>query len=57
MKRPLALTLGELAARARSLMEEGLSRKDAMAQVVLETGASRRLVFDALIEPGEPGGG
>ena len=40
----------ELAARARELMEAGIARKEAMAQVAEETGVSRRKVFDALVE-------
>ena len=47
----------ELAARARALMDEGLGRKEAMARVARETGAQRREVFDALIEPDDPAGG
>jgi 16S rRNA (cytidine1402-2'-O)-methyltransferase len=42
----------ELARRARELMETGVERKEAMARVAKETGARRREVFEALIEPG-----
>lgn len=45
----------ELAQRARALMAEGIERKEAMSRVARETGAARRAVFDALIEPGGPG--
>lgn len=41
---------GALAERARALMEEGLDRKDAMAQAAREAGVPRRAVFDALLE-------
>ena len=41
----------ELAHRARELMAEGVARKEALVRVARETGASRRDVFDALIEP------
>jgi 16S rRNA (cytidine1402-2'-O)-methyltransferase len=41
---------GELAARARALMEDGVERKEAMARVAREAGVSRRKVFDALLE-------
>ena len=41
---------GELAARARGLMDAGLDRKEAMARVAEEAGVSRRKVFDALLE-------
>ncbi len=40
----------ELAARARALMEAGVARKDALAQVAEEAGVPRRKVFDALVE-------
>ena len=43
----------ELARRARALMEEGMDRKAAMAQVARETGVSKRDVFDSLVEPDE----
>jgi 16S rRNA (cytidine1402-2'-O)-methyltransferase len=41
----------ELARRARELMETGVERKEAMARVAKETGARRREVFEALIDP------
>ena len=44
----------ELAARARELMDEGVPRKEALSTVAHETGAPRRAVFDALVEPAEP---
>ncbi|MDQ3982098.1 MAG: 16S rRNA (cytidine(1402)-2'-O)-methyltransferase [Actinomycetota bacterium] len=40
----------ELAERARTLMAEGVDRKEAMARVARETGVSRRKVFDALLD-------
>lgn len=40
----------ELAARARALMEAGVTRKDALTQVAEEAGVPRRKVFDALLE-------
>lgn len=40
----------DLAARARSLMDEGVARKEAMARVAEEAGVPRRKVFDALLE-------
>jgi 16S rRNA (cytidine1402-2'-O)-methyltransferase len=43
----------ELARRARELMDAGIERKEAMARVAKETGARRREVFEALIEPGD----
>ena len=43
---------GELATRARDLMERGVERKEALAQVARETGARKREVFDALLEEG-----
>ena len=39
-----------LAARARSLMGDGVDRKDALAQVAREAGVPRRKVFDALLD-------
>ena len=42
----------ELAAKARTLMEQGVERKEALARVARETGARRREVFDALLEDG-----
>lgn len=41
---------GELAARARALMEEGIDRKDALTRVAREAGVARRAVFDSLVE-------
>lgn len=40
----------DLAARARSLMDAGVDRKEAMARVAEEAGVPRRKVFDALLE-------
>jgi 16S rRNA (cytidine1402-2'-O)-methyltransferase len=40
----------ELARRARQLMEEGLNRKEALADVAREAGVPKRKVFDALVE-------
>ncbi|HYP23132.1 MAG TPA: 16S rRNA (cytidine(1402)-2'-O)-methyltransferase [Actinomycetota bacterium] len=40
----------ELAARARSLMDAGVDRKEAMARVAAEAGVPRRKVFDALLD-------
>ncbi|MDQ4094933.1 MAG: 16S rRNA (cytidine(1402)-2'-O)-methyltransferase [Actinomycetota bacterium] len=45
----------ELARRARELMAEGVGRKEAMVRVARETGASRRDVFDALVEQPQEG--
>lgn len=42
----------ELARRAKELMQGGLDRKAAMAQVALEAGVQKRKVFDALVEEG-----
>ena len=41
----------ELAARARTLMDEGTERKEALTQVAGELGVARRKVFDALLDP------
>lgn len=46
----------ELASRARSLMDAGADRKSAMHEVARETGASRREVFDALVEHSDADG-
>jgi 16S rRNA (cytidine1402-2'-O)-methyltransferase len=40
----------ELAARARSLMDEGVNRKEALTRVAREAGLPRRAVFEALLE-------
>lgn len=40
----------DLAGRARRLMDEGVERKEALAQVAREAGVRKRAVFDALIE-------
>ncbi len=40
----------ELAAGARELMEQGLTRRDAMQQVARQAGVSKRVVFDALVD-------
>jgi 16S rRNA (cytidine1402-2'-O)-methyltransferase len=44
------VSLEELGRRARSLMEEGVDRKEAMTRVAREAGVSKRQVFDALVE-------
>jgi 16S rRNA (cytidine1402-2'-O)-methyltransferase len=44
----------ELAAAARALMEEGLSRAEAMSRTAKEAGVARKKVFDALLD-GPPG--
>jgi 16S rRNA (cytidine1402-2'-O)-methyltransferase len=44
------VSLGELARRARSLMDKGVDRKEAMTRVAREAGVSKRKVFDALVE-------
>ena len=46
------VSLEELGRRARSLMDEGVDRKDAMTRVAREAGVSKRKVFDALVEEG-----
>ena len=43
---------GELARRARALMDDGVQRREAMAQVARESGVAKREVFDALVEKG-----
>ena len=43
---------GELAARARALMDDGVDRGEAMRKVASEARVSRREVFDALVEDG-----
>lgn len=40
----------ELATRARSLMEQGIDRKEALARVARDAGVPKRAVFDALLE-------
>lgn len=40
----------ELAAVARELMEQGLTRRDAMQQVARQAGVPKRVVFDALVD-------
>jgi 16S rRNA (cytidine1402-2'-O)-methyltransferase len=42
----------ELARRARALMDEGVERREAMAQVARKSGVPKREVFDALVEKG-----
>lgn len=42
----------ELATQARTLMEQGVDRKEALARVARQTGARKREVFDALLEDG-----
>lgn len=44
---------GELADRARALMDEGVDRRAALAEVARDAGVPRRAVFDALVEPSE----
>lgn len=44
---------GELARKARLLMDEGVGRREAMLRVARDTGAARRAVFDALVEADE----
>lgn len=44
-----AIEPAELARRARSLMDEGIDRKEAMARVARDTGVPKREVFDALV--------
>ena len=41
--------LEEAAARARALMDQGWSRKDAVRQVAQETGLPRNAVYDATL--------
>lgn len=41
---------GELAERARALMDAGVGRKEALARVAEESGVARRKVFDALLD-------
>lgn len=43
----------DLAARARTLMDEGTDRRSALAQVAREAGVPKREVFDALVEKDE----
>ncbi|MDQ3986223.1 MAG: 16S rRNA (cytidine(1402)-2'-O)-methyltransferase [Actinomycetota bacterium] len=43
----------ELAFQARALMEEGIPRKEAMAEVAKEAGVPKRRVFDALVRERE----
>ena len=45
-----SISPAELAARARALMEEGVDRKSALAQVAREAGVPKRDVFDSLLE-------
>jgi 16S rRNA (cytidine1402-2'-O)-methyltransferase len=40
----------ELARRARQLMDEGIDRKEALANVAREAGVPKRKVFDALVD-------
>lgn len=44
---------GELASRARELMESGVERKEALARVARDAGVQKRAVFDALVEEGK----
>jgi 16S rRNA (cytidine1402-2'-O)-methyltransferase len=41
----------DLAARARTLMEQGVERRQALSTVAKDLGVPRRKVFDALVEP------
>lgn len=43
---------GELARRARALMDSGVERRDALARVAADAGVPRRAVFDALVQEG-----
>jgi len=45
---------GELAARARALMDEGIPRSAALSRAAKEAGVPRKEVFDSLLE--DPGG-
>jgi 16S rRNA C1402 (ribose-2'-O) methylase RsmI len=40
----------QLAAQARVLMDQGIDRKAALAQVARDAGVRKRAVFDALLE-------
>jgi 16S rRNA (cytidine1402-2'-O)-methyltransferase len=44
----------DLAEAVASYEETGLTRKEAMALVVTETGAGRRVVFDAVVAAKRP---
>ena len=44
------VTLEEAAQRVQSLMEEGLSRKDAVRQTAQETGLPKNAVYDAALD-------
>jgi 16S rRNA (cytidine1402-2'-O)-methyltransferase len=44
----------ELARRAEELMDEGVPRADALRRVARSSGATRRDVFDALVERRRP---
>ncbi|MEA2451617.1 MAG: rRNA (cytidine1402-2-O)-methyltransferase [Actinomycetota bacterium] len=46
----------ELASQARSLMDGGLDRKEALARVARDAGVRKRAVFDALLEGGAQDG-
>lgn len=46
----IAVPPEELAGRARSLMEQGVERKEALAEVARTAGVRKREVFDALLE-------
>lgn len=48
---------GELASRARGLMDSGVERKEALARVAKDAGVRKRAVFDALVEDGGGAGG
>ena len=48
-ERPCLCSVEEAAARARALMDQGWSRKDAVRQVAQETGLPRNAVYDATL--------
>lgn len=50
LRRDLVVDPNELAARAQELMAGGMDRRTAMQQVAKESGVSRRVVFDALVD-------
>lgn len=50
LRRDREIVPEELAAAARSLMEQGVERRAAMQQVAREAGVSKRDVFDALVK-------
>jgi 16S rRNA (cytidine1402-2'-O)-methyltransferase len=50
-----AVEPGELATRARALMDSGMERRAAMSEVARAAGVSKRDVFDALVRAGSDG--